>query len=101
MGRSYTPKYRIEVEHFGDMSPPGWTARSDLGKWIELLIVSQMEGGQNAHLAKDGNPIIPRWARVVRQSDRVVISEWKQPMFYVLPENPYRAPGTGDPYKKA
>jgi hypothetical protein len=87
MGRSYTPKYRLEMDgatmcgwqvgsHYGI---PGNGAPNDanLARYVEAYVASQDPGGANAHILRSlGHKHVPRWARIVRQSDGQVMASY-------------------------
>lgn len=79
MGRTFTPKYRIEANGFLTRSTwqhkyHGRPTAANLAKWAAKNNESTQPGGCNEHVGTDC-PITK--ARIVRQSDDVVIAEWE------------------------
>lgn len=83
MGRTTTPKYKMEMHTPGFYTTPmGWVVRNDgpateagLAKWMEKYIASLQPGGANDHL---GAKHMPTYARLSLNtgSDAPVIAEW-------------------------
>lgn len=78
MGRIVTPRFRVEyVTGSGyRLTPSGWSmprpTASELAKHCEHLVKSFEPGGCNEHA-----PVILIGARLVRQSDNVVMATWE------------------------
>lgn len=109
MGRTVTPKYRVEYRDnllsMGRTRPDAvsrvdrkavnimaWKAKEDgranaenLAKWRNGFNASFQADGSNAHLA-EAFGAIPHihFARIVRQSDDSVVAEFTAPMFEVV-----------------
>lgn len=96
MGRSYTPKYVVEME---GSTPAEWRVKSRYGipgygapteanliKYVEAFIESLKVGGANQHISKAlGYMPIPNWARIkVNCAGGEMLAEWKAPMFMAL-----------------
>lgn len=88
MGRTFTPTYRIEMQgstaacwrtkDYGQMRGHGQPTAANLTAYVNAFVNSQMAGGPNEHIREAlGKPIVPTWARIVRQSDNRVMA-----MFY-------------------
>lgn len=85
MGRSSTPKYRIEFaggSHF--VTAAAWPgeylgkpSKTKLAQYMAKHEESLREGGANAHLNTVGY-VPPTSARVIRQSDDALIAEFKK-----------------------
>lgn len=81
MGRTVTPKYRVELEQDGfRVDPMCWNSRTDgranaenLARFVEGFNASY-RNGVNAHLAG----LHHHAARLVRQADDVVVAEWRE-----------------------
>lgn len=88
MGKSYTPKYRIEFHANTNMTAAAWkgqvtTAR--LEAHVRSLNESFRPGGVNAHVSEGLDRIVHiHRARIVRQSDDSPISEWTMPAFEIF-----------------
>lgn len=76
MGRSFTPKYKLEIKTPGIfVSPMGWTVKENgqptpenLDKYMEKYLASLQPGGTNAHLAEHYGleAVSPTYARLCR-----------------------------------
>ena len=93
MGRIVTPKYRVEVRgnwnRMGKaLTPQAWSGRVSekrLEEYRQAMNRSFNKGGSNFHLAKsDGFIYHMSSARIVRQSDGVVMCEVQMPAFEVV-----------------
>lgn len=90
MGRSTTPRYRLELKGTGGTFPPqSWNKRAggpltptdaELRRWVESFEASTRKGGSNAHLG----PTVIWSAQVVRQKDGQVIARYSGPLFAVV-----------------
>lgn len=92
MGRSFTPKYRIESMEWapgvgGYTGSYAWDGKRHgapsieaASKWREAMNKSFEAGGTNAHLA--GTRIGS--VKLVRQSDAKLMAEYTPPMFQVV-----------------
>jgi hypothetical protein len=90
MGRSTTPKYRLETwVNAGRHTPSAWEGRpteAALRDRVCSLNESFMPGGVNGHVSQAAGEIVQVWmARIVRQSDDRVVAEWKAPPFATMP----------------
>lgn len=89
MGKSFTPKYRIEFHSNTNMTAAAWKGQDvfidRLEAHVRHLNESFRPGGVNAHVA-DGLGFIPyiSRARIVRQSDDQMVTEWTAPAFEVF-----------------
>ena len=89
MGKSYTPKHRIEFTKtvaFG-VQPICWSTkvngkatRKNLEKYIAGLNKSFQIGGSNEHLSRDG--VLPHIidAKLVNQFTGEIVAEYKTPL---------------------
>ena len=96
MGRSFTPKYAVEMEGCTSatwrVGPEyqipgnGKPTAANLAKYVEAYIGSLKTGGVNVHISKAlGYMPIPNWARIVlNDGSRTVIAEWKAPLFMIV-----------------
>lgn len=84
MGRSITPKYRVELAGNIRVTPMAWQrsygrpTAANLAKMVQGYNDSYRPGGVNAHIS-EGMDVPARHdaARIVRQADDVVMAEWK------------------------
>ena len=93
MGRSVTPKYRVEVSGSGcNMTPFCWNGKQDgranqknLDAWRERMNASFQPGGTNWHVSEAFNSV-PHisTATLIRQRDDEVVAVSKAPMFEVV-----------------
>ena len=88
MGKSFTPKYRIEFHSNTNMTAAAWKGQATTARLeahVRHLNESFRPGGVNAHVG-DGLGFIPyiSRARIVRQSDDSMISDWTAPAFEVF-----------------
>lgn len=93
MGRTITPKYRVEAE-FADNTGTrcAWNVRTNCGradgpateanlaKWVDALERSTQPGGCNCHLS----PIVVFSARIIKQATGDVVAAYRGPSFVVL-----------------
>ncbi len=88
MGRSITPKYRIETRGNINISAGAWSGRATsarLEDHVRALNKSFQVGGANAHLGSDLGFIPYLWsAEIVRQSDDKVVAAWVAAKFEVF-----------------
>lgn len=89
MGRSITPKYRMEMTDCkGVVSLMCWKGapnKKGLEQWVTRYHDSLKVGGVNEHLSKSlGFLPLVYHVKLVRQADNVVVSCWKAPMFMVI-----------------
>jgi len=88
MGRSITPKYRIETRGNINISAGSWSGRATsarLEDHVRALNKSFQVGGANAHLGSDLGFIPYLWsAQIVRQSDAKVVAAWVASKFEVF-----------------
>jgi len=89
MGRSITPKYRMEfVDSQGvkvQMCWKGKATEKSLGEWVFAYHESMKSGGCNAHIPQSLGvfPAVNK-AKVIRQVDNAVVATWNAPMFMVI-----------------
>lgn len=93
MGKVRTPKYRIETwVNVGRHTPAGWDGPATLDalkRYVCDANQSFMPGGVNERVSESAGAIVQIWmARIVRQSDGKVMTEWKAPPFSTLPVCP-------------
>lgn len=92
MGRSTTPKYRVEAIFFdGTRTRGAWQVRSNVGhsdgkpcdinlsRWAADLEASTQPGGANAHL----QPIVVASACIVEQATSRIVAQYRGPSFVV------------------
>ena len=88
MGRSITPKYRIETRGNINISNGAWSGRATsarLEDHVRHLNKSFQGDGANAHLGSDLGYIPYLWsAQIVRQSDGKVVAAWVAATFEVF-----------------
>lgn len=93
MGRSFTPKYRIEFKD--NLSPrSGWMAwethygkptQANLEKWRKAMNASFQKDGCNFHVSQSSGILVHySSAKIVRQSDGQIMAETKMPMFEAI-----------------
>lgn len=88
MGRTITPKYRIELADRVMQNPMAWTGgratQANLEKYIFAYAKDLEAGGVNEHIAKAlGYVPYPTYARIVKQADGEVMATWKAGTFQV------------------
>ena len=92
MGRTITPKYRIEFTELGGSKQQSWDAKSygranakNLERWRTSLNNSYLPGQVNYHISKALNTI-PHvsYARLVNQKTGEVVAEAKMSTFEVV-----------------
>jgi hypothetical protein len=87
MGKSYTFKYRVVYLDQCGWHSQGWkgkASQSRLEDWRVAMNKSFQNGGNNEHLSQSAGVILHiSKARVIRQSDNVVMAETAMPMFEV------------------
>jgi hypothetical protein len=91
MGRTVTPKYRVEYTTSDNSSftPSAWPKEAgraneaNLGKHVERVNASFKPGGCNAHIGHYYHNTAIVSARLVRQADSSVIAVYRTPSFYV------------------
>lgn len=99
MGRSYTPKYRVECHddpfapvrlsaahsHAWVVKEKGRPTDANLAKWRRAVYDSMCAGGVNEHVSKARGyiPVISH-ARIVEQKTGEVVAEFTAPNFEVL-----------------
>ena len=90
MGKSYTPKYRIEFwDCQGVKAQQAWRGaitKKALGEWVVKYEDSLKAGGVNFHISQMLKyiPFVEK-ALVVRQADGVIMTAWKfEAMFRVV-----------------
>ena len=82
MGRSYTPKYRIEFwDCKGVKAQQAWrgsVTKKALEEWIKVYEDSLKVGGVNYHICKMLKyiPFVHK-AVIIRQADQTMMTEWK------------------------
>lgn len=94
MGRTITYRYRVEYAEVGsvfnqrmvwDVKRNGSPTRGNLEQWRKDMNASFREGGINHHITQSCGRLVHIWkARIVRQSDSVVVAETQMPMFEVV-----------------
>ena len=98
MGRSITPKYRVEESpvrladgrlirstDYAWRREYGRPTEANLERFIDAMASSQKSGGANAHLAEAyGQIVVTSSARIVRQLDGEVVASWKASAFRAL-----------------
>lgn len=89
MGRSVTPKYRMEVRaNVGYMTPSCWSGRATekrLEDAVRSMNKSFLPDGVNAHVSKSRGVVVQILsAKLVEQSTGTVVAEYTAPMFEVL-----------------
>lgn len=89
MGKSYTPKYRLEFQDstrkafsWECQAWKGKTTQKALEAWIFGYADSLKIGGVNEHISKALGLIpYPTKARIIRQADDQIMAEWEAGMF--------------------
>jgi len=87
MGKSYTPKYRIELNNHGLADSFVWERSygkptpENIEKWVSGYIRSHFKGGANDHIGKTPNVSS---AQIVNQKTQKVVTSWRAPAFWVL-----------------
>jgi hypothetical protein len=89
MGRSVTPKYRVETkENVGAMTPAAWRGRATparLAEWVEACNKSFLPGGVNGHVSESrGVVVYIHAAKIIEQATGRVVAEYKAPAFQVF-----------------
>ena len=97
MGKSYTPKYRVETR---DNTAKPWAAPNarqawlvkdygratdeNLAAWVRVTNRSFKSGGVNFHVSvAAGVEVHINWARIVEQATGEVVAEYFMPMFEI------------------
>jgi len=91
MGRTFKPKYRLEIvdntnqpNSFGWSDAYGYPNQKNLEKWVDYYNKSHQTGGVNFHISESvGVEVFIKKAKIIRQKDNVVMSEWEMPAFYI------------------
>lgn len=83
MGKTITPKYRVEIKHAGmNSTPAAWNGRATtarLEKYIEDYNESILNGGVNEHLGtRFGEGAKAISGKIIRQSDGVEVAAWPE-----------------------
>ncbi len=89
MGRTVTPKYRVEMIETGVMpTKMAWKGRATdeaLRKYVFAYADSLKAGGVNEHVAKAlGFVPFPQEAKIVNQFTNEVVATWKAATFQVF-----------------
>jgi hypothetical protein len=103
MGRTVTPKYRIELSGWNYPAGNRWRL-DNLGVWekyhgrpteanlesyVQTYTQSFMIGGVNEDAGKEMGFIpSPSHAKIVNQKTGEVVASWDAPMFSILPDSP-------------
>lgn len=84
MGRTVTPKYRVEFRdeqgRNGGFTAAAWrgkVSQKALAVYVETLNASFEPGGSNEHVRASFPGAKVAAARIVRQSDDVVLATWE------------------------
>lgn len=87
MGRTSTPKYRVEVSDGKQMSLMTWGGKPTnkrLEEWVISYGKSFEHGEVNAHVSYSlGYIPYPVYARIVDQATERVVAIWEAPKFMV------------------
>ncbi|MFA5049293.1 MAG: hypothetical protein WC516_09780 [Patescibacteria group bacterium] len=89
MGKSITPKYRIEIDYndhrVWNCKEYGKPTEKNLIRYIELYIQSLKIGGCNEHISKMlGYMPIPNKAKIINQFTGDIVASWNAPMFMLI-----------------
>jgi hypothetical protein len=89
MGKTITPKYRLEMKCQGlHCTPSAWKGRVSeqaLEKYIFDYADSLKLKGVNQHISLDlGFIPFPAYAQIVRQKDNQIVATWKAGLFQVF-----------------
>lgn len=96
MGSTRTPTYRYEAE-YRDIAGRtrtmtgawdrayGRPTAANAERWAGAFARSTRIGGCNEAMGRaEGMEVLPYVVRIVRQSTRETVAEWRMPMFYVV-----------------
>jgi hypothetical protein len=96
MGRSKTPKFKVEVDSgspaHGNTAECWWIkdagnpTKENLAKFVHAHMRSLESGGPNAHLSRAMGFIpYPKWAKITEnRAGGAVVAEWAAPMFMAV-----------------
>lgn len=87
MGKSITPKYRLEIYDNSGRHSQSWNGRASekrLNDYILTYGKSLESGGVNFHLSKSlGFIPYPNKAEIIEQRSGQVVTRWNAPMFMI------------------
>ena len=83
-----TPKYRLEIDDANGTHNQAWSGKASDGRlraYVFSYADSLKASGCNSHIAKSlGFIPFPNFARIVRQSDAVIVASWKAGVFQIF-----------------